>query len=154
MHERTKNYLPAVSNPNMCTPMSYAGSAPVESTAIHYIFRWPVNNKLLCYLILPLYQNTCCHMLFLQLWPFVLLKKFASTVYFICYMLYYCMYFKLDLSFYMFAIFFWIRRMVKVARKNQWRQYFDTEGVLYCSSIIFGCAEKKIIIVCLHWEEE
>jgi hypothetical protein len=33
-------------------------------------------------------------------------KNFASTIYFVCYMLKYCMYFKLDLSFYMFAIIF------------------------------------------------
>jgi hypothetical protein len=33
-------------------------------------------------------------------------KKFASTIYFVCYMIYYRMYFKLDLSFYIFAIIF------------------------------------------------
>jgi hypothetical protein len=33
-------------------------------------------------------------------------KSCAITIYFICYMLYYCMYFKLVLSFYMFALNF------------------------------------------------
>jgi hypothetical protein len=33
-------------------------------------------------------------------------KNCASTIYFVCYMFYCCMYFKLDLSFYMFAIIF------------------------------------------------
>jgi hypothetical protein len=33
-------------------------------------------------------------------------KNCASTIYFVCYMLYYCMYFNLDVSFYMFPIIF------------------------------------------------
>jgi hypothetical protein len=43
-------------------------------------------------------------------------------------MFYCCMYFKLDLSFYMFAIIFWIRRMVKVVRKSQRQQIFRYGG--------------------------
>jgi hypothetical protein len=44
---------------------------------------------------------------FLQLCSFVLFKKkIAGTSYFVCYMFYCCMYFKLDLSFHMFAIIF------------------------------------------------
>jgi hypothetical protein len=43
---------------------------------------------------------------FSQLWAFVLFKHYASIIYFACYILYYCRYFKLDLSFYTFAIIF------------------------------------------------
>jgi hypothetical protein len=39
------------------------------------------------------------------------------------------MYFKLDLSFYMFAIIFWIRWIVKVAKKVNIDKYFETEVV-------------------------
>jgi hypothetical protein len=51
-------------------------------------------------------------------------KNCASTIYFVCYMLYYCMYCKLDLSFYTFVIIFWIWWIVRVARKSQQRQIF------------------------------
>jgi hypothetical protein len=44
-----------------------------------------------------------------------LFKNYASTIGFVCYMLYYCRYFKLDLHFFIFAIIFWIRWMIKVA---------------------------------------
>jgi hypothetical protein len=56
-------------------------------------------------------------------------KNYAIIIYFACYMLYYCKYFKLNLSFYTFAIIFWIRRMVKVEKKINSDKYFDTEGV-------------------------
>jgi hypothetical protein len=55
-------------------------------------------------------------------------KNFAITIYFVCYMIYCCMHFKLDLSIYMFAIIFWIEQMVKVVRKNQQQQIFWYEG--------------------------
>jgi hypothetical protein len=61
-------------------------------------------------------------------------KNCASTIYFVYYILYCCMYFKLDLSFYMFVIIFWVRWMIKVARKSQWRQIFRYEW-----SIIILC---------------
>jgi hypothetical protein len=48
------------------------------------------------------YRNTC------RYWFFPI----------VCYMFYYCMYFKHDLSFYKFAIIFWIRRMITVVRKK------------------------------------
>jgi hypothetical protein len=49
-------------------------------------------------------------------------------IYFARYILYYCSYFKLDLSFYTFVIIFRIRRMVEVVGKNQWRQIFRYGG--------------------------
>jgi hypothetical protein len=55
-------------------------------------------------------------------------KNYASIIYFAYYILYYCWYFKLDLTFYIFAIIFGIRRMVKVGRKNQQRQVFRYGG--------------------------
>jgi hypothetical protein len=58
----------------------------------------------------------------------IFFKKYASFIYFpffencfiyfLRYMLYYCRYFKIDLSIYIFAIVFWIRWMVKVAQKK------------------------------------
>jgi hypothetical protein len=39
------------------------------------------------------------------------------------------MYFKFDLSFYMFAIIFWIRRIVKVENKVNKDKYFKMEWV-------------------------
>jgi hypothetical protein len=56
-------------------------------------------------------------------------KNCASTIYFVCCMLYYCMYFKLDLSFYMFLIFFNKTDGQSFMKKSNSDKYFDTEGV-------------------------
>jgi hypothetical protein len=85
---------------------------------------------------------------FLQLWPLVLFKKLCKYKFFCLLYVLMLSYFKLDLLFYMFAMIFLIRRMVKVAKKSQQRQvfwirrmvkvakkkvnndkYFETEGV-------------------------
>jgi hypothetical protein len=58
-------------------------------------------------------------------------NNYASKIYFVCYMFNCCMYFKLDLSFYMFVIIFWMRRMVKVAKKSQWWQIFWSRGSIW-----------------------
>jgi hypothetical protein len=50
-------------------------------------------------------------------------------------MLYYCMYFNLDVSFYMFPIIFWIRQIVKVTIKRRQRQIFWYGGGMYVLNV-------------------
>jgi hypothetical protein len=57
---------------------------------------------------------------------------YASIIYFFNYTLYYCMYFKLNLSFYMFTI---NKTIVKVVIKNQRRQVFITERIFIYFSL-------------------
>jgi hypothetical protein len=84
---------------------------------------------LFCKVILPPYQNICRRWLFLiTLIIHIIQKNYVNIIYFVCDMLYYYRYFKHDLTFCMFAINFWIRRMVKVVRKNQRWQIFWYEG--------------------------
>jgi hypothetical protein len=54
----------------------------------------------------------------LQLWPFVLFKTLCKYNLFCLLYVFCCICFKHDLSFYMFAIIIWIRRMVKVGKKS------------------------------------
>jgi hypothetical protein len=79
--------------------------------------------------LFPPYRNICHYWLFPTTLTILLFKKLWKKVYFVCHILYCCMYFKLDLSFFMFAIIFWIRRMVKVSRKVNSDKYFDAKGV-------------------------
>jgi hypothetical protein len=70
------------------------------------------------------------------------------------YMLYYCRYFKLDLSFYTFASIFWMRRMIKVARKVNGDKYFDTKGVVikftnHVNNLALLAHSGYIFIICI-----
>jgi hypothetical protein len=70
------------------------------------------------YIVLYSLWNICVIQFFLNFDHLSYSKNCAITIYFVYGMFYYCMNFKLVLSFYMFAINFRIRRMVKVARKK------------------------------------
>jgi hypothetical protein len=63
-------------------------------------------------------------------------------------MFYYCMYLKIDLSFYMFAIIFWIRWMVKVVRKNQQRIQINsrTTQPLLRVSLLWSLSDRNCML--------
>jgi hypothetical protein len=63
-------------------------------------------------------------------------------------MFYYCMYLKIDLSFYMFAIIFWIRWMVKVVRKNQQRIQINsrTTQPLLRLSLLWSLSDRNYML--------
>jgi hypothetical protein len=42
------------------------------------------SKSLIRWVLFPSYRNICCYWLFLQLWPPVLFKNYASNIYFVC----------------------------------------------------------------------
>jgi hypothetical protein len=74
-----------------------------------------------------------------------LIKKYASTIYFVCYMLYCCMYFKLGLSFYMFAINFFNKMNDQGCKKKSTTTNISIRRGWYIS-IVFDMHERVLIL--------